>query len=141
MPLHDRILGHFQASAQTKLDAATALYEWNYPKQILWMKQAEVRLALEEGEPAWCASVGRSWGGLARDDLTHLPQSHPPPALGQRRTTVRPYTCITIGYNTRTRAPITRIDHEPLPILIITCSGVPPYAHNLVPLDALPFLC
>ena len=25
MPLHDRILGHFQASAQTKLDAATAL--------------------------------------------------------------------------------------------------------------------
>jgi D-sedoheptulose 7-phosphate isomerase len=25
MPLHDRILGHFQASAQTKLDAAEAL--------------------------------------------------------------------------------------------------------------------
>ncbi|MBP1713700.1 MAG: MoxR-like ATPase [Deltaproteobacteria bacterium] len=24
------------------LDAATALYEWNYPKQILWMKQAEI---------------------------------------------------------------------------------------------------
>ena len=24
------------------LDAATALYEWNYPKQLLWMKQAEV---------------------------------------------------------------------------------------------------
>ena len=24
------------------LDAGTALYEWNYPKQILWMKQAEV---------------------------------------------------------------------------------------------------
>jgi MoxR-like ATPase len=24
------------------LDAATALYEWNYPKQLLWMKQAEI---------------------------------------------------------------------------------------------------
>lgn len=24
------------------LDASTALYEWNYPKQILWMKQAEI---------------------------------------------------------------------------------------------------
>ena len=24
------------------LDVATSLYEWNYPKQILWMKQAEI---------------------------------------------------------------------------------------------------
>jgi MoxR-like ATPase len=24
------------------LDASAALYEWNYPKQILWMKQAEI---------------------------------------------------------------------------------------------------
>ena len=24
------------------LDAATALYEWNCPKQLLWMKQAEI---------------------------------------------------------------------------------------------------
>ena len=24
------------------LDVTTALYEWNYPKQILWMKQAEI---------------------------------------------------------------------------------------------------
>ena len=24
------------------LDATTALYEWNYPKQLLWMKQAEI---------------------------------------------------------------------------------------------------
>ena len=30
------------------LDAATALYEWNYPKQILWIKQAEVCAAPRE---------------------------------------------------------------------------------------------
>ena len=30
------------------LDAATALYEWNYPKQLLWMKQAEVCAAPRE---------------------------------------------------------------------------------------------
>jgi MoxR-like ATPase len=30
------------------LDAATALYEWNYPKQILWMKQAEICAAPRE---------------------------------------------------------------------------------------------
>jgi MoxR-like ATPase len=30
------------------LDSATALYEWNYPKQILWMKQAEVCVAPRE---------------------------------------------------------------------------------------------
>jgi MoxR-like ATPase len=30
------------------LDSATALYEWNYPKQILWMKQAEVCAAPRE---------------------------------------------------------------------------------------------
>jgi MoxR-like ATPase len=24
------------------LDVSTSLYEWNYPKQILWMKQAEI---------------------------------------------------------------------------------------------------
>src|SRR4030043_1188579 len=30
------------------LDATTALYEWNYPKQILWMKQAEICAAPRE---------------------------------------------------------------------------------------------
>jgi MoxR-like ATPase len=30
------------------LDASAALYEWNYPKQILWMKQAEVCAAPRE---------------------------------------------------------------------------------------------
>jgi MoxR-like ATPase len=30
------------------LDAAAALYEWNYPKQILWMKKAEVCAAPRE---------------------------------------------------------------------------------------------
>jgi MoxR-like ATPase len=30
------------------LDAATALYEWNYPKQLLWMKTAEVCAAPRE---------------------------------------------------------------------------------------------
>jgi len=30
------------------LDSATALYEWNYPKQILWMKQAEICAAPRE---------------------------------------------------------------------------------------------
>jgi MoxR-like ATPase len=30
------------------LDVSTALYEWNYPKQILWMKQAEICQAPRE---------------------------------------------------------------------------------------------
>ena len=38
------------------LDAATALYEWNYPKQILWMKQAEICAAPREeiGKEIFC---------------------------------------------------------------------------------------
>jgi len=30
------------------LDASTSLYEWNYPKQILWMKHAEICLSPRE---------------------------------------------------------------------------------------------